>query len=217
MRLTRLLEKKPNRNTIPITKHHYNDGSGMLNPMSTGKIINRMFKGGTGLSGLGTSNLATNYGLKCVEEERLQAEQKERDALANLTKSTSLYGNTNNAIFHEKLNTDLDQSGMSVDYHHHNNFNTKPSPEGNEGIGGYMNLNLGGTPKSKNDMNQNVTNYGYTPEKVNDYKQNSNWLTQSGTKQEENLTQNLLNNFNASNNFSPKRIKNNDLLGYLSK
>lgn len=209
-----LLEKILSKLT-PKVIMYYNDGTGFLDPMSTGRIINRMMSGSS-LSGIGTSHLSSGeiYANICAEREREQESLcKEIKALSQMTPSTSLFGNVNNAIMHEKL----DQSGTSLDYHHHNNFNTKPSPEGDEGFGGYMNLNIASTPKFKIDMNKNVTEYGLSMQQLSNYKQDSNWLTRSGTKQEENLAQGLLNNFNYSDNFSPKKIKNNNLLGWLDK
>ena len=145
-----------------------------------------------------------------------------RQPLANMTPSTNLYGNLNNAILNESLfKHDIQYENTfkmpTIDYHHHNNFNTKPLGD-LPGYGGYMNLNIGGTPAIKQTMN-----FGYkdltTPnfEERHFMKNTSNWLTQSQPKPVENYANNLLNNFNYSNQFAPKNIKNNNYLSLLGK
>ncbi len=137
-----------------------------------------------------------------------------RQPLAKLTERTSLHGNINNAILHEQVRKTHGQ--ISNDYHHHSNFNTKPDNYGNTGYGGYYNTNLNNAPKSKQTMNKGYELMNQMSwEEKQARKQSSNWLTKSGTKEEEDLAGNLLNNFNRSAMFDKKKIKKSNLLSRL--
>lgn len=198
MSLASLVEKiSPNKDTVPITRMFYNDGkkymsakSGYGGGLSVGKLSGDMPP---------TIDEQMGWGIHARQEES----------------QTTLYGDTKNAIIHEPLDCFQNDGGQAggIDYHHHSNFNTKGG-----GHGGYMNLNLGGKPVEKTTMNgQQIDLRTLTLQNQGILKESSNWLTQSGTPQQEKLAQNFLDSFNKSDSFSPTNIKKSNLLSMLGK
>jgi len=182
----------------------YNNGKGHLNFKNSAKTFGNMPCGMLG------SNLNT---LGEIKEAELRAYNLRQDR--EKENQHTLYGDVNNAIIHQPLNCFQNDGGQKggIDYHHHNNFNTKDG-----GYGGYMNLNIGGNAVEKTTMNGQQFDLRNTSlQEQAKLKESSTWLTQQGNIERERLAQNFLNNFNNSDAFKPKNIKKNDLMSIFGK
>lgn len=125
---------------------------------------------------------------------------------------SNLFGNRNSAVILETYETQGKK--FNIGYHHHNNFNTKPSDDGETGYGGYSILKVGSL-QVKNTINGHFQANNFFENHA--YKTESNWLTQKGNLNSERQFDKLLFNFNYSNSFNPKSIEKSNLLSLIGK